>query len=764
MSSLYDPLGLVGPFTLKGKMLYQEAVRQRLGWDDAVSRSLSEEWDSWANTLTDVKNLRIPRCIKPSTHIDAVLELHHFSDASEKAYGCCTYLRCINKDGHIHTALIMSKSRIAPLKTLTIPRLELQAAVLAAQVDGMLRKELDLQLTRSHFWVDSEIVLRYIKNEDRRFQVFVANRASIIRRSTEPDQWHHIPGCDNPADIISRGCTAREIDVNTWLTGPRFLKEYKSSWQKREIDLNLTEDDPEVKSHIISHRATVKEIEVAESVCSVLNVPVDANKTRKHVSPNWHPLDKLISHYSSWHRLRKAVAWLLKIKRTIINKKHDANRQLTVQDMQSSEHEIIKHSQVNLKKLMKSQNKGEIKRLNPYVDQEGIVRVGGRISGMETTSNGQAILLNGNVAQVIVRHFHEIGHLGTEYTLAQLREKYWVQRREVKKVLRNCVTCKKINGKLCTQKMADLPETRLAAGEAPFTHTGVDCFGPFCVKRARSVVKRYGCIFTCMTTRAIHIEVLESLDTDSFVNALRRFIARRGQPKSITSDNGGNFVSGNKELTAGLKELSQDKIRATLLGKGIVWKFTPPHSSHMGGIWERQIRSIRKVLQGVTQEQALNDESLQTLMCEVESILNSRPITSISDDTDDLKALKPSHLLLLREGPQAPPCVSDARDIYRRRWRQVQYLAMIFWRRWIKQYLPELQRRQKWIRQQPNVNVGDLVLLAEDNVPRNLWPLARVIETYPSKDGLIRSAKIKTRNTQLTRPITKLVMLEGKLY
>ena len=258
---------------------------------------------------------------------------------------------------------------------------------------------------------------------------------------------------------------------------------------------------------------------------------------------------------------------------------------------------------------------------------------------------------------MLICHVHKVGHLGSEYTLAQLRGKYWIQRKEVKRVLRKCFTCKKINGRRCSQKMADLPETRLASGDVPFTHTGVDCFGPFLVKRARSGVKRYGCIFTCMTTRAVHIEVLSSRDTDAFMNALRRFMVRRGQPVTITSDNGGNFVSCNKELIKGLKELDHGKIEGTLLKKGITWKFTPPHSSHMGGVWERRIRSVRKVLQGLIGEQRLDDEILNTLMCEVEAILNNRPITPTSDDINDLQALKPNHLLLLGRTISATLCI-----------------------------------------------------------------------------------------------------------
>ena len=170
-----------------------------------------------------------------------------------------------------------------------------------------------------------------------------------------------------------------------------------------------------------------------------------------------------------------------------------------------------------------------------------------------------------------------------------------------------------------------------------------------------------------MNIRAVHLEVLESLDTDSFINALRRFIARRGQPDTITSDIGGNFVSCNKEMTKALKELDQGKIYSSLVERGISWKFIPPGSSHMGEVWERQIRTVRKVLSTLLKEQRLSDETFITLLCEVEAIVNNRPITSLSDDVNDLQPLKPNHLLMLREAPRLPPCQSDQKDMYRSR-------------------------------------------------------------------------------------------------
>jgi transposase InsO family protein len=313
------------------------------------------------------------------------------------------------------------------------------------------------------------------------------------------------------------------------------------------------------------------------------------------------------------------------------------------------------------------------------------------------------------------------------------------------------------------QKMSNLPVDRVTPSQPPFTCVGVDCFGPFVVRRGRSNVKRYGVLFTCLAIRAVHVEFAHSLDTESFINALRRFIARRGEPKEIRSDNGGNFVGGEKELRQAIGGWNQHQVHEFLLQKGIKWTFNPPASSHFGGVWERCIRTVRKVLTALLREQLLDDEGLATLMCEVESIINGRPITKLSDDPRDLSPLTPNHLLLLRSGPVVPPGRFAKSDQYgQRRWRQVQYLADIFWRRWVREYLPMLQERQVWNKTCQNVAVDDVVLVADERTPRGSWPLGRVLEVYSNrKDGFVRSVKVKTSTTALVRPITKIVLLEA---
>ena len=311
------------------------------------------------------------------------------------------------------------------------------------------------------------------------------------------------------------------------------------------------------------------------------------------------------------------------------------------------------------------------------------------------------------------------------------------------------------------QKMASLPKERVNPVEKAFQTCGMDFFGPIEVKRGRSMVKRYGVIFTCLTSRAVHLEVAHSLDTSSCINAITRFMARRGPIKYIRSDNGSNLVSAEKELREQINTIDATKINDSLANNGIQWEFNPPSGSHFGGVWERMIRSVRKILCVLMKDNAvtLDDEAISTLFCEVESILNNRPITNIPNVPSDLEALTPNHLLQLKSGNEFKLGNFDKSDCYhRKRWRQVQYLVDLFWKRWLKEYLPRLQERQKWCVTKRNVVVGDIVLIVESNI-RNSYCLGRVIDILKDKKGFVRSVEVKTKDTTLRRPIAKLCLV-----
>ena len=306
--------------------------------------------------------------------------------------------------------------------------------------------------------------------------------------------------------------------------------------------------------------------------------------------------------------------------------------------------------------------------------------------------------------------------------------------------------------------MADLPRERLQERVFPFSNTGVDYFGPFEVKFMRKTMKRWCCLFTCLTTRAVHIEVVPSLEAETCLTAITRFIARRGKPATILSNNGTNFVGAAKEMRDCINAWNQSDIETSLAQKDIKWKFNPPGAPHFGGIWERLVRSCKKAMIAVLDGRPLTDDVLITTMCLVEQTLNARPLTRVSDDPDDLEALTPNHFLLGRAN-LATPFLPDAQRYtdLRRVFRVSQAYSDMIWARWTKEYLPEWNVRNKWNKDDMRqLKVDDLVWVVDENVERFNYKMARVLEVQEGSDGRVRSATVVTKDGKLKRPVVKL--------
>ncbi|KAK7878865.1 hypothetical protein WMY93_034256, partial [Mugilogobius chulae] len=773
VSSIYDPLGMLSPVVLKAKKLLRDLCKRRIGWDDQIPETVSTEWLKWLQGLHLLDKFEMCRCLKPVEFGNVITaQLHHFCDASEEGYGTVTYLLQQNESLQRHSAFIMGKARVAPLKTVTIPRMELIAATMASRMDVLWRKELHMSLQDSVFWSDSASVLKYIKNETSRFKIFVANRVSEILKSSRPEQWRYVDTASNPADAASRGVKVEAFLKNEmWPSGPPFIRRPVTEWPENPESVeHLSQDDPELKKIV-----TVNAVQAEED-----------------------PMTHLVHHYSSWFRLKKAVAWWLRYMEWLwlcskrrkelstqnqlrlnmdqemsVFKRKLVQRALTVENIDKAEMTIIKFCQrkrfpeefLCLEKSQNIKKNSRLYKLSPKLE-DGMLRVGGRLSksSLPLESKHPIILAKDlHISTLLLRSIHQqVGHSGRNHMLSKLREKYWITgvSTAIRSVLSKCTTCRRLNAAPVYQQMADLPTERLKPDEPPFTRVGVDYFGPFEVRSRRSTVKRYGVIFTCLALRAIHIEVAPSLSTDSFINALRRFIARRGQVRELRSDNGTNFVGAERELKMAIEQWNQAQVHEVLLQKGIKWSFNPPAGSHHGGSWERLIRSVRKVLNSTLKVQNLDEEGLHTVLCEVEAILNSRPITKASTDPNDLEALTPNHLLLLKGQPSLPPGEFQASDLYtQRRWKQVQYISDLFWKRWTKEYLPLLQEKQRWTGVQRNLVVGDLILLMDSTAPRNSWIMGRIVQTYPDRKGFVRQVRIKTKTSCLDRPISKVCLL-----
>ncbi len=777
VSATFDPLGLVAPLVLPAKILLQRLCERKIGWDDEIEGNDLLVWQQWKDGLVKLSDFSVPRCYKPKDFGQVVsCQLHHFADASEVGYGTASYIRLVDTAGQIACSLIMGKARVTPLKKTSIPRLELTAATMAVRLHNTLIAEIDMAIDRVVFWTDSTTVLRYIRNETSRYHTFVANRVAVIRGSTEIDAWRYVDTKSNTADFASRGIKFDDgISIQRWLRGPEFLWSDEARWPADILDSELVTHEVDVEEkHDVAGKSSVVAASIAEPVS---------------------PLAALINYHSQWHKLRRAVGWLIEIadvlkrraalRSEMSGQPADAVRKalagvkrtvLRVVSLNKATEALVKHEQAasfpdEIECLSGAQPRA-VKRTSPlhkfdiFLD-EGVIRVGGRLgrARLQYGAKHPYVLPKcSRVSTMLVEETHaSVGHLGTNSVLAALREEYWVLRASVliQSVVRKCVRCRRYQAKPGEQKMADLPAERVTASEPPFSNTGVDYFGPFEIKRGRSVHKRYGVLFTCFASRAVHLELAQSLETDSCINAYRRFLARRGRINTMRSDNGSNLVGAKAELKAALKELDTQKIGNFLENEGIEWDFNPPACSHFGGVWERLIRSSRKVLYSILKEHPsrLDDEALHTLFCEVEAILNARPLTKVSSDPNDLEALTPNHLLTMRAGISCPPGVFVKQDLYvRKRWRAVQYLADLFWKRWVSEYLPALQLRQKWLSVRRNVQVGDIVLLV-DNSLRSSWAMARVISSMPDSKGIVRFVKVATATNVLTRPIDKLVVL-----
>lgn len=367
------------------------------------------------------------------------------------------------------------------------------------------------------------------------------------------------------------------------------------------------------------------------------------------------------------------------------------------------------------------------------------------------------------ITLLLIEEKHRQLHHGNHQTVMnEIRQRYYVTklRNSVKKITRECLTCKIRRQKPQSAPLGDLPKKRLNRYQRPFTCTAVDYFGPMTVTVGRRHEKRWGALFTCLTTRAIHLELANSLSTDSMILALRRMAARRSTPATIYSDNGTNFVGANKELQEQLKSLSQTDLVRETENYGITWKFIPPGAPHMGGAWERLVRSVKTALAATLNERSPKEEVLHTLLLEVEHVVNSRPLTEISLDPDAEEALTSNHFLIGKScGLPTLGTFHNSSLVGTATWKTCQLLADHFWARWTKEYLPTLLPRRHPGRPYTNPKVGDIVLIVDSSLPRGTWPRGEIVATHPGPDGTVRIVDVRTKHGILRRPATRLIIL-----
>ena len=498
-------------------------------------------------------------------------------------------------------------------------------------------------------------------------------RAAEILESSSMDQWRHVKGIENPADIGTRGMSIEDLKESVCLNGPgpAWLHTDEEKWPKPWCQANKFE---------------------AEQATSTV-----AAETKLHQTFDW-------DRYSSLNRIRNFIAYYMRFKTKQKGPlKADevlGAEQTLLRFVQAESFPNVSKSITNSKEISKTFN---IAKLSPFIEEVGTIWVKGRLKRSNLDYNAKhPILLTAKhpLVQTLLERAHRDNlHEGTEYVRNMLQQEYWIigLRNALRKLKSKCIKCRHRNAKPIHPPMVDLPRERLDEHVFPFTHTGVDYFGPIEVKILRRTLKRWCCLFTCLTTRAVHIEVAQSLDTESCLAAVTRFIARRGYPSAIISDNGTNFVGAAKELKAFMDEWDRAKVESDLAQKKIIWRFNPPGAPHFGGIWKRLDQSCKNVIIAILDHRSLTDEVLSTTMCLVEQTLNARPLTAVSDDLEDLTALTPNHFLRGQESASAPFMLSSERyhDL-KKSFKTAQSYADMMWKRWTREYLPQWNQRSKW--------------------------------------------------------------------
>ncbi|XP_055604565.1 uncharacterized protein LOC129752812 [Uranotaenia lowii] len=769
----FDPLGLLSPFTIHGRILIQDLWRSGCEWDDPVDDDSLAKWKRWTSVLHEVENLRIERCYLGNLRSNEIqiLEIHVFTDASEHAYGCAAYFR-IHWAGGIKVSLVMSSVKVAPLKRVSVPRLELMAAVRGAKIMTIVKKNHSLNATRCFLWTDSQTVLSWITSEARNYQQFVSFRIAGIQELTNVSDWRWVPTKLNIADVLTKWNSCSPLDSNgPWFRGPAFLYDLENHWPEQiRQPINTTE---EIKQCFLSLHETVPE-----------NSVIDVGK------------------YSTWNRSLRIVATIYRFICNLKRKKNgepilcskaeglqeklllkkinceicpldcDELKRAEIILWKQAQHDsfpeelhtlqqVLEERKNSLKYRLRKSSK--LYKLSPMLDNEGVLRVNGRTERAEYLPFDQRfpiILPRGHVITLrLLQQYHErFGHANRETVFNEVNQKFCIPglRRAIRLVAKDCMWCKVHRCVPHVPLMSPLPIQRITPQLGPFQAVGVDYLGPLGITVGRRVEKRWVAVFTCLSVRAIHLEVVYSLSTQSCLMAIRRFMCRQGTPQEFFSDNGTNFTGAWNEMC---KQVNYNCAEA-IVSSRTKWHFNPPGTPHMGGIWERMVRSVKEAMKALNDGRKLTDEILWTTLSEVQEMINLRPLTYKPQDDSCEEALTPNHFLRTVKAEDFQPTTeTELADALKSIFHRAQFLADKMWQRWIKEYLPSINQRTKWFQEIRKLQKNDLVFVVTGK-DRKQWVRGIVEEVLEGQDGKVRQALIRTGNGVNRRSVVNLAVLE----
>lgn len=777
-AKIFDPLGMLTVFTINLKIFFQQLCIEKLNWDVELEGSHRKTYDSFVSEIESLQGISISRSLFQKDKQVRKVEMHGFSDASERAYASVVYLRVEYESGEIEIKFIASKSKVCPIKSQSIPRLELLGALLLSKLVNSVREILKDELkdlpVETFYWIDSISALCWIRNV-KPWTQYVRHRVSKILESSSREQWFHCPGLQNPADLPSRGKYGNLAANLFWWEGPGFLKLDSREWPKAPCGSEL-------------------EIEVAmkEKLKTEPNITHAMVTSERGSQPHIEKVVEL-ERFSDKGKLLRTMAWVVRfvsnLKRSVNKEELNKEKMVSVTEINAAEIILVRSIQGEffpneISYLLTSPaGKKHIKcplyvnQFNLYLDTDGILRCRTRVGKASIPdSSKKPILLpaKSRYSTLVILDCHEkVFHNGTRETLNLLRQKYWVLRgrEQVKYIIRRCILCRKLEGLPFKYTFCpDLPEFRVDESP-PFSHVGVDFAGPLIVSDKTQQVdqdtsKCYVCLFTCASTRAVHLELVENLTVEAFIRAFRRFCARRGLPATIISDNAKTFKSASKEIK---KLLRSPRLKEYLTLKGVKWRFIVELAPFQGGYWERLVRSTKRCLVKVIGRALLKFDEMSTILVEIESVINSRPLTYVYDDSEGISyPLTPSHLINGRNLDRLPNDahfeIVNTYESLSKRARYNRRLLTQFTTSWKREYLLGLLEayKPKDNANEPVIKVNDIVILRNEQVKRSFWKLCKVVELLTGTDGTVRSARVQVAGGKkvFNRSLKHLIPLE----
>lgn len=748
LQRLFDPLGWLAPSILPAKLLIQRLWLQGVTWDEEIDETMATEWNNLRESINlYLPDIEIDRWLHTTESTMNNTSIHGFCDASSRAYAAVAYLRVRTSKGDVKTSIIAAKTKVAPTKPQSLPRLELSGAVLLAGLLKQIKEAMNIPTSQIFAWTDSTIVLSWLFGDPTRWNTYVRNRVVEILDQIGNHNWYHVKSPENPADTASRGKFLQDLkDDKLWWKGPEWLTEGEIQYSR-----------PNAMTTDLERKETIQ-----------VSLTIDKEKgilTRFENCDTLQELLKVIVYCKRFLKGRKLENKDLPMNTEELD---DALKTcLRIAQGYSFEEEIQ-----HLKSNSPIKRKSKLNNLKPYLDENGLLRVGGRLRHSDLNEDSKHPIIldrDDNLTRLLITDAHQKTlHGGVQVMLCFLRTRYWIlkARAIVKSKIKKCLICAKLNAMARPQQMGDLPRVRVTPAK-PFWNAGIDFAGPYQVLMSRGrgakTHKAYIAVFVCMSTKAIHLELVGDLTSDAFIAAFRRFVARRGRCAQIWSDQGRNFVGANRQLVADWTEAKlqfEGPIAEKLAIEGTKWHFIPAYSPHMGGLWEAGVKAMKHHLKRIITRH-MTYEEFSTMLCQVEACLNSRPLTILDDtDNDHLQPLTPGHFLI-GETPLTVP-TPDLRDIplsHLSRWQHQQRTLTDFWHRWQQEYLSRMQQRSKWHHKVREFDIGHIVLVKADNLPPGKWMMGRIVDKHPGPDGVTRVYSVKSGDSVVRRSFNKLCYL-----